>query len=206
MELDQRRIQPDSCWSRAGYSRPRRRTSGGAGGAASTVLPAGRSLAAWAALPGSADGIFVNPAGRPEGPGRQSCTAAATRSRRLRNSRLGESAAAEGHGVRDDRPMIQTAWEHAGKKAIPPIENHGKKTVRSPQSIHPGNGGARDDGRMGVSSGAVMARQLRLHRCYATDDNDRDENCTRRPDARRASRVLTGRAANGSGKPHEGMR
>lgn len=207
MELDQGRIQPDSCWSRVGHGRPRCRTSGGAAdGAASTVLPAGRSLAAWAATPGSADGIFVNPADRPEGPGGQSCAVAATRSRRLRSSRTGEPAAAEGHGIRERRPFIQPAWEHAGNKAIPHKANRDNKTVRSPQSIHEGNGGTRMDSRMGMTGGAVMARKFRLRRPHAADNNDRDENCTRRPDARRAFRVLTGRAANGSGKPHEGMR
>jgi hypothetical protein len=206
VELDQRRIPTDSRWSRAGQGRPRRRTSGGAaGGAATTVMPAGRSLAARAASPGSADGILVNPAGRPEGPGGQSCTVAAMRSRRLRYSRPGESAAAEGHGIRECRPFIQPAWEHAGIEAIPLKKNCDNKGVRSPQSIQPGNSGARDDRRMSVA-GAVMARQFGLRRSHATDDDDRDENCTRRPDARRAFRVLTRRAANGSGKPHEGVR
>jgi len=206
VELDQRGIPTDSRWSRAGQGRPRRRTSGGAAGeAASTVMPAGRSLAARAASPGSADGIFVNPAGRPEGPDGQSCTVAAMRSRRQRCSRPGEPAAAEGHGIRKCRSFIQPARKDAGKKAIPLRENRANQAERDPQSIHPGDGGTRDDSRVRVGS-AVMARQFSLGGAHATDYDDRDENCARRPDTRRAFRVLTGRAANGSGKPHEGMR
>jgi hypothetical protein len=204
VDLYQGRIPPGSHWRMASRSRLRSRVSGRApGGVVAVSLPARRSRAGRAAGPGSAGGIFANPAGRPEGPGRHSCAAAA-RSRQPHGSSPGKQAA-EGNSPRGARPLIRPARDHFGNDAFPLKEIRNENPARGPRSIHMWHCGMRDDGGV-IMTGAGVTRQGRRQRPDTAENYSRNKNGAHRPDARRAGGVLARGQPDWSANPREGVR
>jgi hypothetical protein len=200
----QGRIPPGSHWRMASLGRLRSRVSGRApGGVVAVRLPAWRSRAARAPGPGSAGGIFANPAGRPEGPGSHSRADAALRSRQPHGSPAGEQAAG-GNSTRRCRPLIRPARDHSGNGAIPLKEIRNENPARGPRSIHMRYCGVRDDGGV-IMTGAGVTQQGRRQRPGAAENDSRNKNGAHRPDARLAGGVLARGQPDWSANPREGV-
>jgi hypothetical protein len=210
VELHQRRIPPDSRWRTASRGRPPSRASGQApGGAAATLLPARQSRVAGAAVPGSADEIIANPAGRPERPGRHSCavhscTVAAMRLRQPRHSRPGELATEE-NDAREGRPLVRPTRDDSGGEVISLKEIRNKYRARGPRSIHMRYCGVRDDSGV-IVTGAGVTRQRSRQRSDAAENDGRNKNCAHYPQAHPAGGVLARGQPDWSANPREGVR